>query len=114
MLPIMLRASFEENTFECAYDIELAMGTGGNPQVFSPGQVLKNLLGFDSASARGSAYVIWHLPLLLPIHGVVRLEQSVDHLPAMERIEQLSDPPVDCSRDTILAKANLARGAPAR
>lgn len=57
----MVRANFEEKTFECAYNIELAMGVGGNPRVFSPGQVLENLLGFDSASAPGSAHVIWQV-----------------------------------------------------
>lgn len=58
-------AGFEEKTYEVAYCIELAVGAGGRPAVYSPGQVLESLLGFDAASNPDSGHVIWTV-LALP------------------------------------------------
>lgn len=55
----MTTADFEEKTYEIAYCIELATGVGGHPAVFSPGQVLEKLLGFDAAANPGSGHVLW-------------------------------------------------------
>ena len=49
----MVAATFEEKTYETAYNIELAAGRGGNLRIFSPGQVLEKLTGFDAAADPG-------------------------------------------------------------
>lgn len=63
-------AGFEEKTYEVAYCIELAVGVGGKPQVYSPGQVLEKLLGFDAASNPDPHHVIWAVLALPRPHGV--------------------------------------------
>lgn len=66
----MVVAGFEEKTFEVAYCIELAVGIGGQPQVYSPGQVLEKLLGFDAASDPNPHHVLWAVLALPRPHGV--------------------------------------------
>jgi hypothetical protein len=63
-------AGFEEKTYEVAYCIELAVGVGGQPVVYSPGQVLEKLLGFDAASNPDPHHVIWAVLGLPRPHGV--------------------------------------------
>lgn len=63
-------AGFEEKTYEVAYCIELACGTDGHSAVYSPGQVLENLLGFDAAADPGSRHVIWNVLALPRPRGV--------------------------------------------
>lgn len=60
-------AGFEEKTYEVAYCIELAVG--GEPQVYSPGQVLEKLLGFDAAGNPDPHHVIWAVLALPRPHG---------------------------------------------
>jgi hypothetical protein len=55
----MAVAEFEEKTVETAYNMELACGVGGQPAVYSPGQVLEGLVGFDVAAAPGTAHPVW-------------------------------------------------------
>ena len=52
---------FEEKSYENAYIIELARGRGASRAVFSPGQVLENILGFDAAAAPGAAHPLWEV-----------------------------------------------------
>jgi hypothetical protein len=85
-------AGFEEKTYELAYCIELAVGVGGHPLVFSPGQVLENLLGFDAAGHPNPHHAIWSvlaLPrpagvqLVPPLWGASKaLQPSADDLPS--------------------------------
>lgn len=63
-------AGFEEKTYEVAYCIELAIGAGSKHLVYSPGQVLENLLGFDAASNPGPHHMIWSVLALPRPHGV--------------------------------------------
>lgn len=63
-------AAFEEKTYEVAYCIELAVGVGGQPQVYSPGQVLEKLLGFDAAGNPDPHHVIWAVLALPRPQGV--------------------------------------------
>lgn len=63
-------AGFEEKTYEMAYCIELAVGAGRKHVVYSPGQVLENLLGFDAASDPDTRHVIWSVLALPRPHGV--------------------------------------------
>jgi hypothetical protein len=72
----MTRAQFEEKTYETAYTIELALGLGGNIAVFSPGQVLEKLLGFDAAANPDATHVLWSV-LSLPRPPGVRLVPSL-------------------------------------
>jgi hypothetical protein len=58
-------AKFEEKTFETAYCIEIATGPGGHPVLFSPGQVLEKILGFDAAANPGPRHILWKV-LRLP------------------------------------------------
>ncbi|MFF0341245.1 hypothetical protein [Kribbella sp. NPDC004875] len=76
----MAVADFEEKTYETAYNAELAYGIGGNRLVFSPGQVLEKLTGFDAAHSPGSAHLIWQV-LGLPRPRGVRLVP--EHWPKM-------------------------------
>ncbi|MBB5786733.1 hypothetical protein [Jiangella mangrovi] len=57
----MVTADFEEKSYETAYNVELASGLGGNPRVFSPGQVLEKLTGFDAAADPGPDHLIWRV-----------------------------------------------------
>lgn len=63
-------AEFEEKTYEVAYCIELAVGIGSQPMVYSPGQVLEKLLGFDAASNPDPHHVIWSVLALPRPRGV--------------------------------------------
>lgn len=63
-------AGFEEKTYEIAYCIELACGTGAYSPVYSPGQVLESILGFDAAGDPGSSHMIWTVLALPRPHGV--------------------------------------------
>jgi hypothetical protein len=64
-------AEFAEKTFETAYDIELATGSGGNPAVFAPSQVFEHLLGFDAAADPGKDHVLWKVLSAPRPHGLV-------------------------------------------
>lgn len=55
------RYRFEEKSYEIAYCVELAAGINGTRALFSPGQVLEKLLGFDAASNPGRAHVLWRV-----------------------------------------------------
>ena len=57
----VVTADFEEKSYETAYNVELASGQGGNPRVFSPGQVLEKLTGFDAAADPGPDHLIWRV-----------------------------------------------------
>jgi hypothetical protein len=52
---------FEEKSYEIAYSVELGRGIGGSLTVFAPGQVLENILGFDSAAAPGPSHPLWQV-----------------------------------------------------
>ncbi|WP_457252743.1 hypothetical protein [Pedococcus sp. P5_B7] len=65
-------AGFEEKTYEVAYCIELALGVGTSRIVYSPGQVLEKLLGFDAAGNPDPDHVIWRV-LALPRPPAVQL-----------------------------------------
>lgn len=55
----VVAASFEEKTYEIAYNAELAAGSGGDRLVFAPGQVLEKLTGFDAAADPDPEHLIW-------------------------------------------------------
>lgn len=57
----VVAAYFEEKTYEVAYDVELASGSGGVPNVYAPGQVLEHLLGFDAAANPDPTHVLWRV-----------------------------------------------------
>lgn len=53
-----MKAHFEEKTYEVAYLLELR-STPGPRRVFSPGQVLEGILGFDAAADPSARHVLW-------------------------------------------------------
>lgn len=55
----MSRAQFEEKSYEIAYATELSLGIGAGSMVYSPGQVLEHILGFDAAADPQQHHVIW-------------------------------------------------------
>ena len=55
------RYRFEEKSYEVAYCVELASSIGGTRAMFSPGQVLEKLLGFDAAANPGPTHVLWRV-----------------------------------------------------
>ncbi|WP_336160108.1 hypothetical protein [Amycolatopsis sp. VC5-11] len=57
----MVAATFEEKTYETAYNADLIAGAGGNWRVFSPGQVLEKVTGFDVAADPGPEHLIWRV-----------------------------------------------------
>jgi hypothetical protein len=57
----MVAATFEEKTYETAYNAELIAGAGGNWRIFSPGQVLEKVTGFDVAADPGPEHLIWRV-----------------------------------------------------
>lgn len=56
----MPHAEFEEKQYETAANIELAWGVR-HPAVFSSGQVLEEILGYDTAAAPSPSHVIWRV-----------------------------------------------------
>lgn len=68
----MARAEFEEKEFEVAAAIELAVGASGFGPVYSSGQVLERLLGYDAAAAPAPTHPIWQV-LRVPRPPGVRL-----------------------------------------
>lgn len=80
-------AGFEEKTYEVAYCIELAVGVGGQPQVYSPGQVLEKLLGFDAAGNPDPHHVLWAV-LALP------RPQGVQLVPPLWGASKAVQPPI--------------------
>jgi hypothetical protein len=68
----MAWAEFEEKEYETAVAIELADGQRGRGLVFSAGQVLESIVGYDAAAAPVSDHVIWRL-LSIPRPKGVRL-----------------------------------------
>lgn len=68
----MVVAGFEEKTYEVAYCVELALGIGSKHIVYSPGQVLEKLLGFDAAGNPDPRHPIWSV-LALPRPSGVQL-----------------------------------------
>lgn len=57
----MAWAEFEEKEYEVAADIELATGPTGIGPVFSAGQVLESIVGYDAAAAPTVDHPIWRL-----------------------------------------------------
>src|SRR5690554_6729805 len=70
----MPRAEFEEKQYETAANIELARGLR-HPAVFSSGQVLEEILGYDTVAAPSASHVIWRV-LGVPRPKGVRLVPS--------------------------------------
>lgn len=56
----MPRAEFEEKQYETAANIELARRLR-HPAVFSSGQVLEEILGYDTVAAPSASHVIWRV-----------------------------------------------------
>lgn len=84
----MPTAEFEEKEFEVAAAIELATDAGRYGPVFSPGQVLEKILGYDAAADPWSGHRIWTV-LGIPRPPGVRLLPSFwqpDSTPPMERL----------------------------
>jgi hypothetical protein len=69
-------AEFEEKTYEIAYCVELAVAVGSRSVVYSPGQVLESILGFDAASHPDPRHAIWAI-LGLPRPRGVQLIPSL-------------------------------------
>lgn len=69
-----MRAEFEEKQYEIAACIELATGAKGN-RVFSSGQMLEDLVGYDAAADPGPDHVLWELLRLPRPKGIVLLPQ---------------------------------------
>ncbi len=55
----MPRAEFEEKEFEVAAAIELAWGPEGRGAIYSSGQVIENILGYDAAACPSTNHPIW-------------------------------------------------------
>jgi hypothetical protein len=58
---VVVAATFEEKTYETAYNAELVASADGNRRIFSPGQVLEKVTGFDVAADPGSKHLIWRV-----------------------------------------------------
>jgi hypothetical protein len=70
--PGVARAEFEEKEYEIAFTIELAADRG---IVFSSGQVLEKVVGYDVASDPSPNHLIWEL-LQVPRPEGLRLAPS--------------------------------------
>jgi hypothetical protein len=57
----VVAATFEEKTYETAYNAELVASAGGNWRIFSPGQVLEKVTGFDVAADPDPEHLIWRV-----------------------------------------------------
>ena len=68
----MSRAEFEEKQYETAFLQELAGGLGPLGLVFSSGQLLEKIVGYDAAAAPDVSNVIWRL-LSVPRPPGIRL-----------------------------------------
>ena len=68
----MAWADFAEREYELAVAIELATGVGGHPPLFTAGQVLERVLGYDAVADPAGTHLIWRL-LELPRPRGVRL-----------------------------------------
>lgn len=68
----MPRAEFEEKEYEMAFNIELAAGGGA---VFSSGQVLEKIVGYDAAGAPDRDHAVWQI-LSVPRPKGLRLVQT--------------------------------------
>jgi len=55
----MGRAEFEEKEYEIAATVELAWGAGGHGLIYSPGQVLERIVGFDVSANPGPSHRLW-------------------------------------------------------
>jgi hypothetical protein len=75
-------AQFEEKEFEVAAAAELAISPAGYGPVFSSGQVLEKVLGYDAVAAPSEDHVIWRV-LSVPRPVGVRLVRS--HWAPLER-----------------------------
>jgi hypothetical protein len=71
----MTRADFEEKSYETAFLLELGGGARPFGLVFSPGQVLEKIVGYDAAASPDPANVVWRL-LGAPRPLGVRLEPA--------------------------------------
>ena len=65
-----MKAEFEEKQYEIAASIELASGDYGS-RVFSSGQVLEGILGYDSAADPSADHLLWKILELPRPKGVV-------------------------------------------
>lgn len=73
--PGVARAEFEEKQYEAAANIELRWGQHV-PKVFPSGQVLEEILGYDTAAAPIRSHVIWRV-LAVPRPKGLRLLPSL-------------------------------------
>lgn len=87
----MVTAEFEEKSYETAYIVELSRGLGASRAIFSPGQVLEKILGFDSAADPKQEHIVWeilNLPRprgvgLLPTHWPSVTSPATQQLPTL-------------------------------
>jgi hypothetical protein len=86
-------AEFEEKGFEIAAAIELAAGGTVLGNVFSPGQVLEAILGYDAAAAPDSTHPVWDL-LRVPRPPGDSLVPAAWHGGLLPRGNQLPTSPV--------------------
>jgi hypothetical protein len=86
----MARAEFEEKEYELAFSIELGAGHG---PIFSSGQVLEKVLGYDAATHPERDSVIWRLLQVRRPQGL-RLVQPMWSPGAMPPILRLPAHPV--------------------
>ena len=69
---VHVKAEFEEKQYEQAANMELALGLGGM-KVFSSGQVLESIVGYDVAADPDKDHVLWQLLELGRPKGLVLL-----------------------------------------
>jgi hypothetical protein len=82
-------AEFEEKEYEVAADLELAAGPAGFRAVFSAGQVLESIVGYDVAADPSQDHPIWNLlnvarppgVVLVPGHWAPGVSPSAKQLP---------------------------------
>ncbi|MGC4943755.1 hypothetical protein [Kribbella sp. DT2] len=85
----MTKAEFEEKQYESAFNIELAGGHHGWGDLFSAGQVLEKILGFDGAGDAEVEHRVWQVLkvprptglILLPEHWEAGKQPPPDRLP---------------------------------
>lgn len=70
----MTWAEFEEKEYEIAAAVEIAAGPTGYGSIFSSGQVLERLLGYDGATAPPDDHVIWRILAVPRPRGVVLVQ----------------------------------------
>jgi len=89
----MGKAEFEEKQYEVAFLQELAGGAGPFGLVFSSGQVLEKIVGYDAAAAPDASNIVWRL-LKVPRPAGVRLTPTHWPTGARPSAAQLPTTPV--------------------